>query len=110
MKSMNTQSFYYFLKDNRLKESTAQGHIQNIERFTKWAKENDLTCIERISYNELLGYVQHLKSKPISTPTINICLSSIRKYYEHLKEEGITEVNPAKRLFIKGTVKKIVKQ
>jgi site-specific recombinase XerD len=112
--------FYYYLKDNRLKETTAQEHIKNIERFTAWAKENDLSLppsgedgrglgIEHIKYNELLNYVQHLKSKSLSTSTVNIRISSIRKYYEHLKEEGITEVNPAKRLFIKGTIKKIVK-
>ncbi len=103
------QSFYYWLKDNRLKENTAKEHIQNIERFTAWAKENELTGIEQMSYNELLGYVQHLKSKSLSTATVNIRISSIRKYYEHLKDEGITDVNPAKRLFIKGTIKKIVK-
>ena len=102
------QSFYYYLKAEHLQENTAREHIKNIERFTAWAKEQNLVNIEQINYNELLGYVQNLRSKELSIPTINIRLNSIRKYYQHLKEEGKAESNPAKRIFIKGTIKRVV--
>jgi integrase/recombinase XerD len=63
---------------------------------------------EHITYSELLGYVSYLKTKSISIATINIRLNSLRKYYEYLKAEGITESNPARKLYIKGTVKRVI--
>jgi site-specific recombinase XerD len=105
---MNTQSFYYYLKDSRLAEKTIEGNVKDLIRFESWAKENELTDIERINYNELLQYVQHLKKQELSIHTINIRVNSLRKYYDHLKEEGTIEKNPARHLHIKGQIKKVI--
>ncbi len=105
---MNLQPFEYYLKDSGLKESTTREHVKNLSRFMHWAKENDLTGIEHLTYPELLNYIQYLKTKKLSTHTLNIRLNSICKYFEHLKEEGRAESNPARKLYIKGAVKKIV--
>lgn len=102
------KKFYYYLKNKQQKESTAAEHVKNMERFMQWAEETQRSGIEQITYPELLEYVQHLKEKKLEITTINIRLRSIRKYYDHLKEEGVIEKNPAKRLHIKGAVKKIV--
>lgn len=102
------KSFYYYLKGKEQQESTVQEHIKNIERFMQWAKETGCSEIDRMSYTELLEYVQHMKEKKMSVPTINIRLNSIRQYYDHLKEEGVIEKNPARRLHIKGAIRKIV--
>ncbi|MFZ5554308.1 MAG: tyrosine-type recombinase/integrase [Bacteroidota bacterium] len=105
---MNLQSFEYYLMEDGLRESTAMEHVRNIERFLVWVKENELTGIEQMKYNELLTYVQYLKSKSLSIATINIRICSLRKYYEHLKQEGIIENNPARRMHLRGNIKKIV--
>lgn len=91
-----------------MKESTAQEHVKNLSRFMKWIEQTDRSGMDGISYPELLEYVQHMKEKKLEISTINIRLGSIRKYYDHLKEEGVIEKNPAKRLHIKGAIKKIV--
>jgi integrase/recombinase XerD len=100
--------FYQYLRDKDQRESTAQEHVRSAERFIQWATESGRTGVEQMSYTELLEYIQHLKDRNIQPQTINIRLNSIRHYYEFLKSEGICETNPAKRLHIKGTVKKIV--
>ena len=105
---MLNQPFYYYLKDSGLAERTISEHLKDITRFEQWAKENNLTGTEQINYNELLGYVRHLKKKELSVQTINIRINSIRKYFEHLKEEGTIEINPARRLRIKGAIKKVI--
>ena len=105
---MNLQSFEYYLKGIGLAQKSTSEHLKNIERFIAWTKENQLAAIEQINYNELVSYVQHLKSKALSIQTINIRISSIRKYFEHLKEEGTIEANPARRLYLKGRVRKII--
>src|ERR1035438_9261770 len=104
---MNTQSFYYWLKDNHLAEGTIKENVKDIVRFLTWARENNFTEIARMNYNELLLYVQHLKTQSLSIHTINIRVGSIRKYYDHLKEEGEIEKNPARHLRIKGQIKKV---
>lgn len=105
---MNLQSFEYYLRGEGLKANTAIEHVKNIQRFMMWAASTDLNEVEQISYNELLSYVQYLKGRGVGIPSQNIRLNSIRKYYEHLKQEGIIERNPARRLHIKGTLKQIV--
>ena len=98
-----------------MKESTAQEHVKNISRFMKWIEQTSGVVpkgnsegAEQITYPELLEYVQHMKGNKLEISTINIRLGSIRKYYDHLKEEGAIEKNPARRLYIKGEIKKVV--
>jgi len=111
---MNTQSFYYYLRDNRLAERTIEENVKDLVRFSEWAGENNFTRlsdgqadIARMNYNELLQYVQYLKKQELSIHTINIRVNSIRKYYDHLKEEGEIEKNPARHLRIKGQIKRV---
>lgn len=106
--SILIQPFLYYLKSKRYKESTIHSHINNIKLFIQWGKETDRTGIDQLSYQEALEYVRHLKQRGISTPTINGYLLSVRKYYEHLKQEGTIEVNPARKIHIRGSVKKII--
>lgn len=105
---MNLHSFEYYLKDSGLAEKTISENLKDIARFKEWTKENDFSGIEQINYKELLGYVQNMKSKCLSVQTQNIRINSIRKYFEHLKEEGIIENNPARRLRIKGAIRKVI--
>lgn len=114
---MNLQSFEYYLRDCHLAKRTIEENIKDIKRFCEWAREAfslPLTGgdggglgIDRMNYNELLLYVQHLKQASLSVQTINIRINSIRKYYDHLKEEGEIEKNPARHLFIKGKVQRV---
>lgn len=104
---MNTQSFYYYLKDKGLAPRTIQGNIKDLEYFNEWAMQANYTDITHINYNELLKYVQQLKDRSLTVQTINIRIGSISKYYEHLKEEGTIEKNPAKHLRIKGEVQRV---
>lgn len=102
------QPFKYYLESESFAESTIAEHLRNIERFKLWAKENNRTGIDRLTYNEILTFVQGMKQKGLAISTINIRLCSIRKYYEYLKQEGVIELNPARKVHIKGSIKKIV--
>lgn len=106
---MKTEEFKNYLETiEKLKSSTVNDNVKNIEHFHAWAMEQNLTNIARISYTEILAFVQQLKSKELTVATVNIRLNSIRKYYEYLKHIGLIEKNPAKKIFIKGGVKKII--
>jgi site-specific recombinase XerD len=104
---MNTESFRYYLKENNLAERTIQENVKDIIRFNEWARAENFTSIAQMNYNELLKYVQYLKKQALTVQTINIRVNSLRKYYNHLKDEGIIEKNPAKHLRIKGEIQRI---
>jgi site-specific recombinase XerD len=106
---MNENSFYLYLRSNEFNETTSQEHIRNLIHLTNWITSTHRTAIERLTYIELLEYVQYLRGNGLSVGTINNRLNTIRKYYEHLKEEGIIERNPAKRIIVKNDTQKVVK-
>lgn len=101
-------NFEHYLKDIGLSQSTINEQVKNMERFITWTKENNYSEISSLRYTDLLGYVQHMKGRELSIQTQNIRIDSIRKYFEHLKEEGIVESNPARRLHIKGKIKTVI--
>jgi site-specific recombinase XerD len=110
---MNLLSFEYYLRENHLAERTIRENVKDMERYIQWRESNELLPLPSGGdggglYNELLKYVQHLKSQSLSIHTVNIRVNSIRKYYDHLKEEGIIEKNPARHLRIKGQIKKVI--
>jgi len=87
-------------------EKSIKEHLANVGRFQKWAAAEQLKT-ETANYRDLLGWVQHLKTKKLAISTVNNHLSSLTKYYSHLIEAGKVETNPANRLRIKGQVKKV---
>lgn len=101
-------AFRNFLAQRRHRESTIYSHINNTKLFVTWAAQAGFRDAEQLNYAEILEYVRYLKERDVSVPTINGYLLSIRKYYDYLREEGAIEVNPAKKIHIRGAVKKII--
>ncbi len=102
----DTTSFCNYLNKQKHRESTIKEHIANIKRLNAWAESQNMEGIEQLRYADIMAYVAEQKNKNLAVPTINIRLNSLRKYYEHLKEEGTREDNPTKKLYIKGSIKK----
>jgi len=105
---MRKEAFTSYLEESELSQSSINEHLKTLERFERWAENAELTDIAHITHNEILQYVQYEKNRGLSVSTVNIRLNSIRKYYECLKQTEEIDKNPARRLFIKGAVKKII--
>jgi site-specific recombinase XerD len=104
------EAFKNYLQQRNFRESTINGHLQNISYFIKWINDNQLYEVENITQNNLLEYVQHEQKRNIDVATINNILTSISKYFEFLKEEKLVTRNPARTLRIKGKIKTITEQ
>jgi site-specific recombinase XerD len=100
----------YLLQQQKYRQSTVIGHLQNINRFLEWMQSNGIEEAENISYNDLLEYVQYEKQRNIITASINLRLTSIGKYFDCLKEQGSITRNPARTIRVKGALKKVVEQ
>lgn len=103
-----TENFKTYLYQQRLRDSTANGHVQNVGYFLKWIEASGLQEPENISYNDLLNYVQYEQQRNLDVATINLRISSISKYFEFLKVEGTINRNPARTLRIKGKAKTVI--
>ena len=91
--------FKDYLQQRRYRESTINGHLQNVGYFMKWIGNNGLNEAENVQYEQK-------RNKDVST--INLRISSISKYFEFLKEENLVTRNPARTLRIKGKTKTII--
>jgi integrase/recombinase XerD len=67
--------------------------------FLNWQQGHKL---DKVSYNDLLIYIDYCREKGDSTRLIDRKLASIRKYYEYLQSKGQALKNPAAGLFLKG--------
>ena len=98
--------FYEWLQKEGYQDSTATEHVATVRRFCMWALGAH-GGYRYLKYREVLQYVQEEKQRGVQPQSINLRLASIRLYYDHLQEEGVREDNPAKRIHIKGAVKKV---
>lgn len=103
-----TEKFRTYLYEHRLRDSTVNGHVQNVGYFLQWIESNGLQEPENVSYNDLLNYVQYEQQRGKDVATINLRISSISKYFEFLKVEGTVSRNPARTLRIKGKAKTVI--
>lgn len=103
-----TEKFKEYLQQRRYRESTVNGHLQNVGYFLKWIESNGLHEPENVEYKNLLEYVQYEQQQNKDVSTINLRISSISKYFEFLKEQGVITKNPARTLRIKGKAKTVI--
>lgn len=99
--------FKEYLKKQKLRTSTINGHLQDIERFKKWCGTNSISHQEA-TYNHLLKFIQQATARGVGKSTINIHLGSIKKYYDYLVTTGERKDNPASELRVKNNGKKIL--
>jgi site-specific recombinase XerD len=101
-------NFKDYLQARRFMQSTINGHLLNVGYFLKWIENNGVHEAENLQYTDLLNYVNYEQKQNKDVSTINLRISSISKYFEFLKEEGLVNRNPARTLRIKGKVKTII--
>jgi site-specific recombinase XerD len=104
------EQFKEYLQQRSFRESTINGHLQNVCYFMQWLQTNGMYEAENIAYNDLLNYVQYEKEKQIEITTLNLRLTSVSKYFDYLKEQGSITRNPARTLRIKGSLQKVIEQ
>ena len=74
-----TEKFKEYLEQSRYRQSTVNGHLQNIGYFMQWIEANGLHEPENVQYTDLLNYVQYEQQRNKDVSTINLRISSISK-------------------------------
>lgn len=113
---MRYENFENYLQQNKFRESTIRGHLQDLARFKKWCNRENISYANA-DYNKLLKFIRQARARGVSKSSVNIHLNSISKYYDYLIEKGKlsgSEIphggnNPAKELRLKNNGKKVLK-
>lgn len=100
------QTFYDHLKKQQYRDSTSTGHVNSVKLIEQWAQAHGMENADQLRYTDLMAYIAAEKAKGLDIATINNRIGSLRKYYEYLNAEGTREDNPAKRIKVKGKLKK----
>jgi integrase/recombinase XerD len=101
------KGFENYLQQQGFGKDTIRQKSNYAGSFLKWL-ENERLKPEDTRYSDLLSFIDHCKSGFDSKKLINNKLRSIRNYYEYLKTENETIVNPAANLHLKGEPRKII--
>lgn len=98
--------FRKYLEIKRLDKSTIRMKTNYTGYFLKWLEIENLQQA-RVTYNDLLVFIDYCKEKGRSSKLINCNLRAIRNYYEYLKTKDDFLINPAVNLHLKGIRKKL---
>ncbi|TDW91901.1 tyrosine-type recombinase/integrase [Dinghuibacter silviterrae] len=106
---MPETSFTHYLAA-RHRESTLVEHLHNLGYFTRWLAGHGLPEPKKAGYADLLAYARQERVRGIDVSTINLRLTSIRKYFAFLVETGTLAVNPAAGLHIRGKIRRVIRE
>lgn len=91
--------FSNWLKERGYAPATIRQLSNYAGDFLAWLASKALK-VGQVSYADMMAFISHCGKE--SPRLISRKLSAIRKYYEHLQEEGVTDRNPAAGLYLKG--------
>lgn len=104
---IKTGNFKEYLQKQKFAHSTIREHIKNIERFKQWCETKTINC-NQATYKDLLNYINYQYSRNNSKQTINIRLTSIKKYYNYLLDIKQRKDNPASELRVKDVRRTVI--
>lgn len=96
------EKFNNYQLEKGFSEATIRTHKNTVLLFKKWCKSEGKT-IEKLSYNDLLEYVQYCQMHDNITKTIRLKMRSLSHYFEFLELEN----NPATLIKLQGQTRQI---
>jgi integrase/recombinase XerD len=99
--------FNTYLIKNEYSHSTIHQIERNVLEFMNYCKNADIEK-ENVNFQTVLAFIEILQKRGVKPQTVNIRLSSIKKYYEYLKQYGYLKINPIDRIKQKGTPQTII--
>ena len=100
------KDFEDYLQRNKLRPRTIIEICTQVRRFLEWMDSEGLT-LQACKYNDLLGFIKKYREAGFNPHSLNKHIRSIRYYYQHKKEQGETNYNPALNLVVKGDYTKL---
>ena len=102
-------NFENYLQEKGFIRRTISEYKRIIEPLQNWSLDQNIE-LEAMSYTELMGYLQELKSKHLSIGTLIQHQSDWKRYFDYLIAVNKLTDNPANQIKLKGVKKKIIRK
>jgi integrase/recombinase XerD len=102
-----TEGFKEYLQMQHLDPNTIRQKSNYAGYYLNWCETEHLGATE-VRYNDLLNFIDYLRTEGKTGNHINSMLRAIRNYHEYLKRLNPNIINPAKNLNLKGKRQKVV--
>ena len=93
--------FKNYVLSKGFSSKTTATYQKNVLSFITWTDRQQIEP-EQATYRELLGYIQHLRTKNISSRTIQSYINSLNHYYKWIVKRKLRSDNPTTNIDIKG--------
>jgi integrase/recombinase XerD len=93
--------FENYLQDKKLASSTIERYRSYLSHFEMYLQNEGLS-FEKLTYTDLLVFIEHRRKQKHSQPYINAQLAAIRYYLDFLVEQQVLPCQVAGELFIRG--------
>lgn len=81
--------------------STSESYYKSLLQYIVWAESNQIAA-EQSTYNEIIGYVQHLKNKGVKQRTTQLHINALKHYFTWGVRRDLRTDNPTLNINIKG--------
>lgn len=99
--------FTDYLLSRGYSSATSKSYNDDVLRFITWLDIQGIE-IEQTTYNDVVGYVQHLKNKGAKQRTIKCTIISLKHFYRWHVKRRLRNDNPAHNINIKGVKRRIL--
>jgi len=90
--------------ESRFRLNTIRGIIGENKLYKLWCEKENVQ-IEKVTYNDILAYINYCKEKGNRKRTISSKLNCIKYYYDYLKSKQVIQINPATDIRLKNIEK-----
>jgi len=102
-------SFKQYRQASGYSETSIKVQDSHINQFLSWCITQSIDP-EKISYNQVLQFIDHERSRHIKKQSIVRVLNSIRIYYDYLVDTGATAQNVIRRIRINQAGRRVLPQ
>ncbi len=95
------ETFKNYLLSKGFSTKTTATYQKNLLAFIVWTDAQQIE-VEQATYRELLGYIQHLRNKNVSSRAIQSYINSLNHYYKWVVKRNLRNDNPTTNIDIKG--------
>ena len=93
--------FKNYLLSKGFSSQTTATYQKNLLAFIVWTDLQQIES-EQATYRELLGYIQYLRNKNVSSRAIQSYINSLNHYYKWVIKRNLRNDNPTTNIDIKG--------
>jgi len=85
---------HYLRIERGLSDNTIQSYRRDLKKYQQFLRKENVMSFSDVTKADILLYLQHLNTEKFATSSISRMISSLRKFHQYLKQEGLSDGDP----------------